>query len=171
MPSTKLFRVFILANIALTVASAVSGLVMTKTLPDALLAYRQSLEEAVFTTQGLALGGLGLILLVVQVVAWVGLLRLRNFGRYLLLLAWLLELPFSLLAGPLVVDSFTHALDFAAGATTGALLALAFFSPLRHRFGEVATERAPAQSAGGAEKSSTGSDADATTEDRDRAET
>jgi hypothetical protein len=82
-----------------------------------------------------AVGVSGIILLAAMVVAWIALLRFWRIGPWFYLATTVGGLVLTLATGPSVTTAIETMLDTASSTIAGAVLALAFFSDLRTKFG------------------------------------
>lgn len=132
----QIFRGLLFLYAALTVTSLFAGFALRAYLPADLQAYVESSDEMSFQSAGLGLAavGLGLAALMVLIVSWFGLLFFWRPARWLFLGSEVLILPLMVLLGPSVMHGAEYALESASHLTSGAIMAMAFFSPVKTRF-------------------------------------
>jgi hypothetical protein len=135
MNHIRLFRVLVGTQIATIVLSVAAGFRLERTLPAALQAYLRGRHEAPADGMAVAAAASGVILLAAMVVAWIALLRFWRIGPWFYLATTVGGLVLTLATGPSVTTAIETMLDTASSTIAGAVLALAFFSDLRARFG------------------------------------
>lgn len=135
MNQLRVFRALIATQIAVVALATGASLRLERTLPAALQAYLRERENRPFDTREVAVGASAVILLAALVVAWIALLRFWRIAPWFYLAATLGGLVLTLGAGPTVATSVETLLDTASSIIGGAVLAMAFFSDLRVKFG------------------------------------
>lgn len=126
------FRQLLILSALLAIAGAVAGLLpggYSTALADA---YANEPVSLLLQHEGMAIAVL-LAMLAAMVAGFVGLLRLKRWGRTLSLFLTLSGLPMYLLLGPTLQSSAEMMLTEASSLLWGACLALAYFSPVAAR--------------------------------------
>jgi hypothetical protein len=138
MNQLRVFRALIGTQIAAFVLSLAANFRLERTLPAALQAYlRERIERHPSPTE-LAVGVAVVILLPAMVVAWIALLRFWRIGPWFYLATTVGGTLLTLAAGPSVTTAIETFADTVSSMAAGAVLAMAFFSDLRARFGHAA---------------------------------
>src|SRR5262245_16134999 len=135
MNQLRLFRVLVWTQIAAVVLSIAANVRLERTLPAALQAYLRARHDAPPDGMAVAVGASAVILLAAMVVAWIALLRFWRIAPWFYLATTVCGLALTLASGPSVTTAIETSLDTASSTIAGAVLALAFFSDLRAKFG------------------------------------
>lgn len=132
------FRWLLASNLVLVLMASFVDVAFPSLIPGVLSDAQTKLAEADTVSENLtwwvALGVAGLILLGLVVASYVGLYRFRLWGRRLAVLTTLMAIPFHFPAGPVVQSALSALLLEASMISWGAILAMAYFSPLKTRF-------------------------------------
>ncbi len=75
-----------------------------------------------------------LVFIIAYVINLFLLYRFVRIGKNLYLFLFIISIVLSLLSGPEVLTSFQLTLDYLSGATSGAILVLLYFSPIKDKF-------------------------------------
>lgn len=129
----RLFRILVVGEIVLAVLSSVAASMTEGLLPEPLRGYASG-ETEMITTQSLLLMFLGVPLIVGLLVASVGLFFFWRPARMLYLICVVFGIALVPLAGPYVDAGYGELLEDVASMISGAILALAWFSPLAQVF-------------------------------------
>jgi hypothetical protein len=128
------FRALLALYAVLVVATIVASFAGEAYLPGELQAYVAAQEEMELTGMTAAMDIVASIALALLLPGWLGLFFFWRPSRWLFLTAEVLFLIAILLFGPTVTNSVEGALDRTSQLASGAILAMAFFSPVRRRF-------------------------------------
>ena len=129
----KTLKILIVIEIGLIIASIASEFALESFLPGELRNYLERADEHVSFIK-LTSAGLLLLVLVLFIVAWIQMWRLKRNGRILYAVAWGCSLPLMIPLGPYVQSGFTYALDVLSALVSGIILGIAYFSDLRLKF-------------------------------------
>jgi hypothetical protein len=129
----KTFKILILIEIILIAASIASEFALRGTLPEELRTFLNRTEEDMPPVKTTFVGLL-LLVLVLFVVSWIMMWRLKSAGRTLYAVSWGLSLLFMIPLGPYVQPAFTYSLDQLSVLVSGVILGVAYFSELRFKF-------------------------------------
>jgi hypothetical protein len=135
MNQLRLFRVLVVAQMALTLLSTLASARLEQTLPAPLLAYLQARKDGPLTGRETAVAAGSVILMALLVVAWIALLRFWRIGPWIYLASCVAGVVLVLAGGPTVESPIQTALDTAWSAVGGVVLSMSFFSDLRGKFG------------------------------------
>jgi hypothetical protein len=130
------FRALVLLHIAFLLASACAGLYFPELLPaDLQAAYAEAAAASPLETQ--TWSWLILVPLFAAMIAgYIGLFLFRRWGRSICLITTIIGMGLYPLFGPAVLSWLESALADVSNLLWGALLALAYFGPIRARFGD-----------------------------------
>ena len=117
MTIERLFRILLVCDVALEVASLASG------------------EPS--RSPGPLLTGLWLAVIGTTIAGWIGLFSMLREGRAVYLASWLGYLLLLALGGPVTDSAGGYALQMLMALVGGAVLPLAYLSELRTRFGSL----------------------------------
>jgi hypothetical protein len=135
MNQLRVFRVLVWTQIATVVLSTAASFRLERTLPAALQAYLHEQENAPLGALEMATVFSAVLLLAALVVAWIALLRFWRIAPWLYLATTVVGLVLVLATGPSVTTAIETLFDAASSIMGGAILAMAFFSDLRAKFG------------------------------------
>lgn len=124
----SVLRALVLADAALIIASVTAELILEDTLPEPVRTY--AANQDLPTPLLLA----GVVLLLLWVVSWVTLWRFSSPAPYLYAAVWAGSLVLGPLGGPHISTGVGESFSVMSSSVTGAILALAFLSPLREEF-------------------------------------
>jgi hypothetical protein len=134
MKQLRLFRVLIVAQMAIVALAMAASVRLEKTLPDALQAYLRAQQDAPFDHKQVGVGAAAIILLAGMVAAWIALLRFWRIGPWFYLATTVGGVVLTLAAGPTVTTAIETTLDTSSSAIGGVILAMAFFSDVAAGF-------------------------------------
>jgi hypothetical protein len=103
-------------------------------LPEELRLYAEAQADAPLSVSMMAIAVLALFSLLVDLVGWLGMLFFWRPSRWIFLASQVLFLAVTVVFGPSVSHGLTDAADSAGAVVAGAILAMAFYSPIRERF-------------------------------------
>jgi hypothetical protein len=135
MNQLRVFRALIWTQIATVVLSIAASFRLEQTLPAALQAYLRDRQDAPPDATALVVGASAVILLAAMVVAWIALYRFWRIAPCFYFATTAGGLVLTLAAGPTVTTAIETCFDTASSTIAGVILAMAFFSDLRARFG------------------------------------
>ena len=72
--------------------------------------------------------------LIVYLINLILLYKFVSFGKVLYLILFILGIVLPLTTGPVISSSFTYTLEWIGGASSGAILVLLYFSPIKDKF-------------------------------------
>ena len=75
-----------------------------------------------------------MVFLVVYLINLILLYKFVSFGKVLYLILSILGIVLPLTTGPIISSSLTYTLEWIGGATSGAILVLLYFSPIKDKF-------------------------------------
>jgi hypothetical protein len=132
----RTYRALLLASVVLGIFGAIFDNVFPSALPAALVQAQEAHDSSLSTPYALLHVFAGLILLIIAFTSAVGLYKFRSWAPRLALVSTALALPSFLLLGATASSGYSMALNEISSMLWGAVLALAYFSPLRERFVE-----------------------------------
>lgn len=145
-PTPKLFRYFLAANLALVVAGSFVDAVFPALVPDVLSDAHSKLGDAEMASyelhHWLLLGVASALLIGLVIASYVGLFLFKRWGRRVAVLSTLLAIPFYVPFGPQLQSGWATLLLETSMMLWGAILAMAYFSPLKTRFETPAADSA-----------------------------
>lgn len=133
VPKT-LFRLLVIGEIVLGILTIIVHTLTESTLPPPLLEYVESQPSGSITGLDIFLFAAAAGILIMLVVSSVGLLVFWRPSRLLYLLTLVVALLIAPLLGPEVNTGWEAPFDEAASVVSGAILALAYFSPIKVLF-------------------------------------
>lgn len=134
MTSAK-FRFLIILSVLCALASAFASMYAAEL--DTSLRLKSAFEAEPTLLSMLPLwqsAALGIVTLLLTVASTLGLYAFRRWGRALSLWSMVVVLPMTWLTGPILRTPLENALDIASSMLFGAVLALAYWSPVSARF-------------------------------------
>lgn len=96
--------------------------------------YQATLSETEFTAADWALAVLATVGLILGIVTWIALWHGWRSGRRLYTIIWLIFTPSLAFSGPVVSTGIVDCLHTLVSGISGAILALLYFSDLRHLY-------------------------------------
>jgi hypothetical protein len=132
--SVTYFRVLLILYPLLIIAGIIAAFAQEAFLPEELRLYEESQIEQRLTAAMVVIIIFTLISLLADFVGWIGMLFFWRPARWIFLVSQCMFLAVTLFFGPSVSHSITDTLEVAGSIVTGAILAMAFFSPVRERF-------------------------------------
>jgi hypothetical protein len=135
MNQLRLFRVLVVAQMALTLLSTLASARLERTLPPPLLAYLQAQKSGPISARETAVAAGSVVLMALLVAAWIALLRFWRIGPWIYLASCAGGVVLVVAGGPTVESAIQTALDTAWSAVGGVVLSMSFFSDLRRKFG------------------------------------
>ena len=136
------FRIFVIAELVVFLATIVADLGTSSMLPEPLKAYVESSQTELTPMFGLAVL-LGLSVLALAFISVIGLLIPWRPARILYTLSYLLSFPIYLMVGPTVSTEVTGFLTSLGMFLGGVVWALIYFSPLKVHFEPAGEPLAP----------------------------
>jgi hypothetical protein len=128
------FRGLLFLYLALVIGTIVASFALESYLPEELRLYEEAQANAPPTAAMLVVFLFALVALVLHVVGWLGMLFFWRPSRWIFLASEVLFFAVSTVFGASVYHGVTDAIDTASAMVAGAILAMAFFSPVRERF-------------------------------------
>ncbi len=133
------FRILVVASQILTIGITVVDYVTHSWLPPELLGYLSRYETVLIPDRYSAIDLLFDIPFLVQtflgILAAVGLILFRSWGRPVFLVYIAASLVVTVLAGHYIGTGWTLVVGYLASLAEGAIMALIYFSPIRKMFG------------------------------------
>ena len=136
MNLVSLLRILIVVEVCLAVLSIALGLLGRSLLPVELQTFEQARAESELSLVEGLLIAICLPAIVLMIVSWVGLWRLRSWARTVYTLAWLLGLVAVVFAGPAIASWPGELVGELGTLNGGVILGVTYFSDLRHHFGK-----------------------------------
>jgi hypothetical protein len=132
--SVRLFRILLIAEWVIVAVGGVVSVWSEAFLPAPLKEYVDAIAKTPYTVRDQVLLGVGMLLLLLAIVVTIGLYRLRNWARALLVLNLVLGLLGSLFYGPYVETSVGRTFSDLGVLLEGAIVALVFLPPVSGYF-------------------------------------
>ncbi len=132
--SPTLFRYTIIAYIALAIFGGMFDLVFPSAIPETLSLAKEANDIKLSSIELISIAIVGLVLLVGGIAATIGLYLFLPWAPRLAVVVTALALFESPLLGADVTSGWSMALTSLSDTLWGAILALAYFSPLKERF-------------------------------------
>jgi hypothetical protein len=130
----KLLRIFIIAELLFLIASIVSEWTLRSTLPVQLQNYINDSDALPISTMQIVFMLLLIPVVILFILSWVALWRLRRWARLLYTIAWVVSLPFVVPLGPYIMTGLGYTLETTSTLFGGLILGLIYFSDLREMF-------------------------------------
>ena len=128
MDLEKVFKNIVLLDLAIFVLLFVSILIE----PEEIASISESLDTGIWDENTIIVIFLGF--LIVYLINLILLYKFISFGKVLYLILFILGIALSFTTGPVIFSSFTYTLDWISGASSGAILVLLYFSPIKDKF-------------------------------------
>ena len=133
------FQILVAASQILTIGTVVVQYLTESSLPPELLGYLSDYETILIPDRLSMIELLTDIPFLVQtllgILAAIGLILFRTWGRPVYLVYIAAELIITVLAGPYISTGWTDFAGYVSSITEGLILALMYFSPVRKMFG------------------------------------
>ena len=128
MDLEKVFKNIVLLDLAIFVLLFVSILME----PEEIASISESLGTGIWDENTIIIIFLGF--LIVYLINLILLYKFISFGKVLYLILFILGIALPLTTGPVISSSFTYTLEWIGGASSGAILVLLYFSPIKDKF-------------------------------------
>ena len=128
MDLEKVFKNIVLLDLAIFVLLFVSILIE----PEEIASISESLDTGIWDENTIIVIFLGF--LIVYLINLILLYKFISFGKVLYLILFILGIALPLTTGPVISSSFTYTLEWIGGASSGAILVLLYFSPIKDKF-------------------------------------
>ena len=128
MDIEKVFKNIVLLDLAIIVLLFVS-IVME---PEEIAKISESLDTGIWDENTITIIFMGF--LIVYLINLILLYKFISFGKVLYLILSILGIVLPLTTGPVIFSSFTYTLEWIGGASSGAILVLLYFSPIKDKF-------------------------------------
>ena len=128
MDLEKVFKNIVLLDLAIFVLLFVSILME----PEEIASISESLGTGIWDENTIIVIFLGF--LIVYLINLILLYKFISFGKVLYLILFILGIVLPLTTGPVISSSFTYTLEWIGGASSGAILVLLYFSPIKDKF-------------------------------------
>jgi len=128
MDIEKVFKNIVLLDLAIIVLLFVS-LVME---PEEIANISESLGTGIWDENTITIIFMGF--LIVYLINLILLYKFISFGKVLYLILSILGIVLPLTTGPVISSSLTYTLEWIGGASSGAILVLLYFSPIKDKF-------------------------------------
>ena len=128
MDLEKVFKNIVLLDLAIFVLLFVSILMQ----PEEIASISESLGTGIWDENTIIVIFLGF--LIVYLINLILLYKFISFGKVLYLILFILGIALPLTTGPVIFSSFTYTLEWIGGASSGAILVLLYFSPIKDKF-------------------------------------
>ena len=128
MDLEKVFKNIVLLDLAVIVLLIVS-IVME---PEEITNISESLGTGIWDENTITIIFMGF--LIVYLINLILLYKFISFGKVLYLILSILGIVLPLTTGPVISSSLTYTLEWIGGASSGAILVLLYFSPIKDKF-------------------------------------
>ena len=128
MDLEKVFKNIVLLDLAIFILLFVSILME----PEEIAIISESLGTGIWDENTIIVIFLGF--LIVYLINLILLYKFISFGKVLYLILFILGIVLPLTTGPVISSSFTYTLEWIGGASSGAILVLLYFSPIKDKF-------------------------------------
>ena len=128
MDIEKVFKNIVLLDFAVFVLLFIS-IIME---PEEITNISDSLGTGIWDENTITLIFMGF--LIVYLINLILLYKFVSFGKVLYLILSILGILLPLTAGPIISSSLTYALEWIGGVTSGGILVLLYFSPIKDKF-------------------------------------
>ena len=128
MDIEKVFKNIVLLDLA-AIVLLMGSMIME---PEEITNISDSLGTGIWDENTITLIFMGF--LIVYLINLILLYKFVSFGRVLYLILSILGIVLPLTTGPIISSSLTYTLEWIGGATSGAILVLLYFSPIKDKF-------------------------------------
>tara|TARA_Y100001970_G_C14159127_1_gene817444 strand:- start:1105 stop:1500 length:396 start_codon:yes stop_codon:yes gene_type:complete len=128
MDIEKVFKNIVLLDFVIFVLLFISIIIE----PEEITNISDSLDTGIWDENTIALIFIGF--LIVYLINLILLYKFVSFGKVLYSILFILGIVLPLTTGPIISSSFTYTLEWIGGATSGAILVLLYFSPIKDKF-------------------------------------
>ena len=128
MDLEKVFKNIVLLDLAILVLLVVSIVLE----PEEITNISESLGTGIWDENTIIVISLGV--LIVYLINLILLYKFISFGKVLYLILSILGIVLPLTMGPIISSNLTYTLEWIGGASTGAILVLLYFSPIKDKF-------------------------------------
>ena len=128
MDIEKVFKNIVLLDLAIIVLLFIS-IVME---PEEIASISENLSTGIWDESTIIIIFMGF--LIVYLINLILLYKFISFGKVLYLILSILGIVLPLTTGPIISSSLTYTLEWIGGATSGGILVLLFFSPIKDKF-------------------------------------
>ena len=128
MDLEKVFKNIVLLDLAIIVLLFVSIIIE----PEEITYISESLGTGIWDENTIIIIFMGF--LIVYLINLILLYKFISFGKVLYLILSILGIVLPLTTGPVIFSSFTYTLEWIGGASSGAILVLLYFSPIKDKF-------------------------------------
>jgi hypothetical protein len=136
MNNKRLFKILIIAQWIAIIAAIVMGLIEERSLPDTLRAYVLEAESRELSSSEKIAYSFGTFLLVAYFISTIGLLRFKNWARWLYLGVNAAGLTAALFFGPQIITPVSGVLSDLSMALIGLTIGVVFVPEVRKEFGK-----------------------------------
>lgn len=134
MKFVRILRFFVVCEIILVSFTVASDYWLQRTLPPELQEYLKNEETGLTFVPAVYLFYSFILVIICQIIGWIGLWRLWAPGRIFYTCAWCAGIVYVGIMGPSVNPGLTSALNDAVGVVGGMIFGLIYFSDLRFDF-------------------------------------
>jgi membrane-bound metal-dependent hydrolase YbcI (DUF457 family) len=131
------FRILLIAAILVGIIGALIDLVIPSLVPESLLKAQELEDNSLLDAHLLSIGGTVIALLIASIAATVGLYRFRPWAPRFTLVTTALTLLLTPFLGAFTQSGVAVALMELSSMLWGAVLSVAYFSPLANRFKQI----------------------------------
>jgi hypothetical protein len=135
--TSRQFRILLIITILIGIIGASIDLVIPSLVPESLLKAQELQDSSLSDAHLLSMGGLAIALLIASIAATVGLYRFRPWAPRLTLITTALTLLLTPFLGASTQSGVAVALIDLSSLLWGAVLGVAYFSPLANRFKQI----------------------------------
>ena len=132
--SVSVFRALLLSSVIVGIVGGAIDLVLPSLLTEGFRQAQETHDAAVYASRGMLLGGLGIAILVLTIVAVYGLYTFRRWALRAAAVSTALGLLLVVLAGVYAQSGVAVAMSYFASYLWGAVLLAAAIQPLSSRF-------------------------------------
>jgi len=128
-----IFRIVVVMSLLLSVLSGVCDFIIPNEPLEKLILYSLELEPVGYEFGMLEIGFI-VIGLTLVLVAFVGLMLFKNWGRVAFILCGVVGLPYMIIGGPYISSGLGGSLYDLSNVASGVVLAMMFLSPISDKF-------------------------------------